>query len=113
MTAKVLRPRRLLYDHVIFLLHLASFAYLSDAIMRSVGLRTVFDGGLQTTVQALYSMVAFRVVYPSRSLPAAVAWPFDLACGAAIFYVIDLASSQLLKISAVHMVMPPVATAIG
>lgn len=60
-------------------------------------------------IQALDAMVAFRVVYPSRSWPAAVAWPFDLACGAAIFYVIDLASAQLLKISGVHMVMPPAA----
>ena len=109
LTAKLFRPRRLLYDHVIFLLHLASFAYLSDAIFRTIGLRTVWGGWPLNVVQALYAVLAFRFVYPSRKLAPPLAWIWDLACGAVVFLVLHEANATLLRVFAVIHAMPPAA----
>lgn len=109
VTAKLLRPRRLFYDHVIFLLHLLSFAYLSDAIFRTVGLRTAFDGHLQTAVQAGYAVLAFRFVYATRWRIPWMAWLFDLVCGGVVFFVVHWLNAELLKVAAVVKVMPAAA----
>lgn len=109
IVAKLMRPRRLLYDHIIFLLHLASFYYLSDALFRTLGWRTQSSTTVLDAVQAVYTALAFRRVYPWRTSQPAAGFVVDLACGAALFYVLNIISQVLQQVAAVYMMMPEAA----
>lgn len=109
LAAKLMKPRRLLYDHVIFLLHLASFFYLSDAIIRSLGLRTGYGAYGLALIQGGYTVLSFRRVYAWKTDPVLKGLIVDLALGFGLFFAIDVIAGQLTQLAQLYLVLPPVA----
>jgi hypothetical protein len=105
---KALRWRRLLYDHMIFVLHYASFAYFSDMVFRTFEARELLGGLPLLIIQSGYCAFAFRRVFPSKwkRLPRAASYVFDLLQGLLVFAAMAVLLKLLIQVFAIIHVMP-------
>jgi len=100
---KILRPRRLLYDHLVFVMHLGCFAYFSDFVFRLLQVRSFLGSWPQGLVQATYVTLAFRAVYAWKR---PIGLPIDLLCGVLLFVALDMVTSLFAQLSIIWMAMP-------
>lgn len=100
--------KRLLYDHLIFVLHFASFAYFSDMLFRLTSVRAWAGGIPMLIVQAGYCMLAFRRVYAIRAprVPGLVRWLFDLGRGFLVYAAMAVILKYVMFLASAYHVMP-------
>lgn len=105
---KVLRWKRLLYDHLIFVMHFVSFAYFSDMIFRTIGILSLVGGVPLTLIQSAYCAFAFRRVYAMQWRPRIRFIPYvlDLVEGLVVFAAMTVLLQALYRIASIYYVMP-------
>ena len=105
---KILRWKRLLYDHLIFVMHFASFAYFSDMIFRTFAIRGLVGGIPLLIIQSGYCALAFRRVYATRwkRIPRPVLYLLDLVQGLVVFAAMAVLLKLLIQLASVFHVMP-------
>jgi uncharacterized protein DUF3667 len=108
LVLKILRWRRFLYDHLIFVMHFASFAYFSDMIFRTFEIRSLVGGIPLVLIQSGYCAFAFQRVYATqwKRLPRAIRFVLDLAQGLVVFAAMSVILKLLIQLATVYHVMP-------